>query len=144
MRVHFRTFGCKTNQYDTERMRQSIETAFPNVRAAALDDADLCVVNTCTVTSQADADARLFIRRAARRSPGVRVVVAGCSAVLCAADYRAMDEVGAVVEGHDPEAVLAASRGLLSGGGLPARDRAVAGGRSSPLLPLRRAVPLRP
>ncbi len=143
MRVHFRTFGCKTNQYDTERMRQAIETAVPNARAAALDDAELCVVNTCTVTSQADADARRFIRRAARRSPGVRVVVAGCSAVLRATDYRAMKEVGAVVEGHDPNAVLAASRRLIARGGRPVRDRAVAGGESSPLLSLRRATPLR-
>ncbi len=109
MRVHYKTFGCKANQYDTERMRQLIEASGPDVRSSPLERAELCVVNTCTVTSQADADARRFVRRIARRNPRARIVVAGCSAVLRAADYRAMDEVGEVVEGHDPAAVLAAA-----------------------------------
>ena len=109
MRVHYKTFGCKANQYDTERMRQLIEASGPDVRSAPLERAELCVVNTCTVTSQADADARRFVRRVARRNPRARIVVAGCSAVLRADDYRAMDEVGEVVEGHDPAAVLAAA-----------------------------------
>ena len=112
MQLHYKTFGCKANQYDTERMRQALEgtagvpgtTAAPET-AGAPEDADLCVVNTCTVTNQADAGARRFIRRAARANPGVRIVVAGCSAVLRADDYRGMAEVDAVVEGHDPAAV---------------------------------------
>lgn len=107
MRVHYRTFGCKTNQYDTERMRQALE-----VEGVATDlaespaDADVCVVNTCTVTHQADADARRFVRRARRENPSLKVVVAGCSAALQGAVYRALPEVSGVVEGHDPEDVL--------------------------------------
>ena len=105
-RVHYKTFGCKANQYDTERMRQLIE-AGGNTRASSLESADLCVINTCTVTNQADAGARRYIRRAARLNPGARVVVAGCSAVLRGEAYRGMEEVDGVVEGHDPRAVLA-------------------------------------
>ena len=115
MRLHFKTFGCKANQYDTERMRQAIETAAGTAGAAALEDADVCVVNTCTVTNAADAGARRFIRRAARVNPGVRIVVAGCSAVLRAGDYRRMAEVDGVVEGHDPGAVR---NEVLGAGGL--------------------------
>ena len=112
MRIHYKTFGCKANQYDTERMRQLLE-ARGGVRASSLEDADLCVINTCTVTNRADAGARRYIRRAARRNPEARVVVAGCSAALRAPEYRAMREVAGVVEGHDPADVLAAaSRGL--------------------------------
>ena len=110
MRLHFKTFGCKANQYDTERMRQAVGAG-----PAALEDADVCVVNTCTVTNAADAGARRFIRRAARVNPGVRIVVAGCSAVLRAGDYRRMAEVDGVVEGHDPGAVR---RAVLGDGGL--------------------------
>ena len=111
MRIHYKTFGCKANQYDTERMRQLLE-ARGAVRASSLESADLCVINTCTVTNRADAGARRYIRRAARRNPGARVVVAGCSAALRAPEYRAMREVAGVVEGHDPAEVLAAaSRG---------------------------------
>ena len=109
MRIHYKTFGCKANQYDTERMRQLLE-ARGAVRASSLESADLCVINTCTVTNRADAGARRYIRRAARRNPGARVVVAGCSAALRAPEYRAMRVT--VVEGHDPAEVLAAaSRG---------------------------------
>lgn len=110
MRVHFKTFGCKTNQYDTERMRQRLETwgaaVGSDVDATDVDSADVCVVNTCTVTNRADADARRFVRRAARRNPRARIVVAGCSAVLHADRYRKMREVSAVVEGHDPAVLL--------------------------------------
>ncbi len=106
MRLHFKTFGCKANQYDTERMREAIEAGSGGAaRTVPLEEADVCVVNTCTVTNAADAGARRFIRRAARTAPGVRIVVAGCSAVLRAGDYRGMAGVGGVVEGHDPGAV---------------------------------------
>ncbi len=130
MRVHYKTFGCKANQYDTERMRQLIESGRVGVRSSPLEAADLCVINTCTVTGQADAAARRFIRRAGRRNPRAKVLVAGCSAVLRANDYRAMDEVAEVVEGHDPAAVLAAATRVSS----PLRR---------PLVQLDRARPLR-
>lgn len=111
MRVHYKTFGCKTNQYDTERMRQLLETECGATESPELDSADICVVNTCTVTNRADADARRFVRRVARRNPGARVVVAGCSVALRSAAYRAMPEATAVVEGHDPAKVLEAAVG---------------------------------
>ena len=91
-RARFHTFGCKANQYDTERMRQSLESSgvFP---AASPDAADLAVLNTCTVTSEADRDARRLIRRLAREHPGLRIVVAGCSAALREAEYASLPEV---------------------------------------------------
>lgn len=109
MRVYYHTFGCKANQYDTERMRQEVEAR----GADTVDDrsrADVCVVNTCTVTNQADAAARRLVRRLGRENPGARIVVAGCSAALRSAEYEAMDGVEAVVPGHDPVAVAVASR----------------------------------
>ena len=81
MRVHYRTFGCKTNQYDTERMRQELE-ARGGVTTSDHKHADVCVVNTCTVTNQADAQARRYLRRLRRESPNARIVVTGCSAAF--------------------------------------------------------------
>ena len=104
MRVYFHTFGCKTNQYDTERMRQESE-AHGATAVADWRIADVCVVNTCTVTNQADAEARRFVRRVHRDNPTARIVVAGCSAALRAADYRVQEGVVAVVPGPDPSAV---------------------------------------
>ena len=120
MRVYFHTFGCKANQYDTERMRQETES-YGAVTVPRWVDADVCVVNTCTVTNQADAEARRFIRRLRRDNPSTRVVVAGCSAALRGGEYRAMAGVAAVVAGPDPVAVAAAvgrTGGGLAGSGL--------------------------
>ena len=101
MRVLYHTFGCKANQYDTERMRQELEAR--GARTVGGDSpAEVCVVNTCTVTNAADAEARRFIRRLRRERPEARVIVAGCSAALRTAEYEAMSEVEAVVAGHDP------------------------------------------
>lgn len=106
--IWFHTFGCKANQYDTERMRQELEAR----GARPVDDpraARVAVLNTCTVTEQADREAARLVRRLSRRHPGLRIVVAGCSSALRAADYERMPEVGAVVPGHDPAAVAAAA-----------------------------------
>lgn len=108
MRVYYHTFGCKANQYDTERMRQEME-ARGWTTTDERDGAELVVVNTCTVTNQADADARRFIRRIHRENAETGIVVAGCSAALRERDYLEMDGVSGVVAGHDPVAVAAAA-----------------------------------
>jgi threonylcarbamoyladenosine tRNA methylthiotransferase MtaB len=117
MRVHYQTFGCKANQYDTERMRQELEARGAETVADGTA-ADVVVLNTCTVTNQADAQARRAVRRIERENPGARVVVAGCSAALRARDYAGMRNVDGVVPGHDPVqvalATLAPQTGLVS------------------------------
>ncbi len=107
MRVFFLTHGCKANQYDTERFRQELEARGATVVDSAAD-ADACVINTCTVTNNADAGARRAIRRAQRDNPDLRIIVAGCSAALHADDYLAMPEVDGVIKGHDAVAVAGA------------------------------------
>ena len=83
------TLGCKVNQYETEFVRQGLATA--GYRDATDDEAaDLCVVNTCTVTAEGDAKSRQVIRQLARRNPGTRIVVMGCYAT------RAPEEVAAL------------------------------------------------
>ena len=101
MRVHYHTFGCKANQYDTERMRQEGE-ARGAVTTEERTSADAFVVNTCTVTNRADAEARRFIRRLHRERPDAPIIVAGCSAALREDMYREMPGVTHVVRGHDP------------------------------------------
>jgi threonylcarbamoyladenosine tRNA methylthiotransferase MtaB len=129
MRVYFHTFGCKANQYDTERMRQESEAR----GARAVDgwlEADVCVLNTCTVTNQADAEARRLVRRIHRDNPSARLVVAGCSAALRGGDYHALAGVSAVVPGPDPVAVA----GAVHAGDRPAHGPVLVGiGLRSPL-----------
>lgn len=106
--VWLHTFGCKANQYDTERMRQELEA-----RGARIVDepaeARTAVLNTCTVTSRADAAARKLVRKLHAAHPRLEIVVAGCSSALQAPTYRAMPGVRDVVAGHDPVAVAHAA-----------------------------------
>ena len=104
MKVVFVTHGCKANQYDTERFRQELEARGAEL-VESIDDADAVVINTCTVTNAADAEARKAIRRAKRENSDVEIIVAGCSAAMKSADYSAMAEVSGVIAGHDPEKV---------------------------------------
>ncbi len=73
------TLGCKVNQYETQLVRESLEQH--GYREANEDEAaDLCVVNTCTVTSTGDSKSRQVIRRLARKNPGTQTIVMGCYA----------------------------------------------------------------
>ena len=94
------TFGCKANQYDTQVVREALlDAGFREVGAA--ESADLCVVNTCTVTHQADSDGRYAIRRLSRENPGARIVVMGCYASRDPQTLRNIPGVVAVVDHPD-------------------------------------------
>ena len=78
-RVATTTMGCKVNQFETEAIRQALRGE--DYELVPFDqDADLYLVNTCTVTKEADRQARQLIRRALRRNPEAFMVVAGCYA----------------------------------------------------------------
>ncbi|MBI1832838.1 MAG: tRNA (N(6)-L-threonylcarbamoyladenosine(37)-C(2))-methylthiotransferase MtaB, partial [Planctomycetes bacterium] len=73
------TLGCKVNQYETQYVKETLE--INGYREA--DDgepADLCVVNTCTVTGEGDAKSRSAVRRLHQRNPQAKIVVMGCYA----------------------------------------------------------------
>ena len=79
MKVYFLTLGCRVNQYETDALR-SMFLGRGHELAEKPEDADCCVVNTCSVTSEADRKSRQMLRRMARLNPGTIVVAAGCSA----------------------------------------------------------------
>ena len=79
--VSFHTLGCKLNFAETSHLgRQFIGRGFRIVDEG--DPADICVINTCSVTARADRDCRQLIRRALRTSKNSFVVVTGCYAQL--------------------------------------------------------------
>lgn len=73
------TLGCRTNQYETQAYRDQL-LAMGYQEAEEGEAAELCIVNTCTVTDSADQSSRHQIRKLIRQNPGGRVVVTGCSA----------------------------------------------------------------
>ena len=111
MNVYFHTFGCKANQYDTAL----VEQAFAHQGATMVDDpaaADVAVVNSCTVTHEAEVKLRRFVRRLARGNR-LETVVMGCAAARDDGTIAALPRVRAVVGGAEPARVVAAA-GLSS------------------------------
>ena len=78
-KFHITTLGCKVNQCESEVLdRQLTERGG---RPAGLEEtAELCVINTCTVTAKAAMQSRQAVRRAIRENPDARIVVTGCYA----------------------------------------------------------------
>src|SRR5437868_5961769 len=77
--VRLLTLGCKVNQYETQYVKELLE-ANGYIEAKDGSRADLCVVNTCTVTHEGDAKSRQLIRRLAAQNAGADLVVMGCYA----------------------------------------------------------------
>src|SRR3954471_6417934 len=73
------TLGCKVNQYETQYVKETLEASGYR-EAGPGEAADLCVVNTCTVTAEGDAKSRQWVRRLHQANPGAAIVVMGCYA----------------------------------------------------------------
>jgi len=129
--VHYAivTFGCRVNQADSLRLEEDLR-AGGGIQTPACD-ADLVIVNTCSVTATADQGARQTIRRIARENPNAKIVATGCYATRCADEVAALPGVIRVVRNDEKLDFL---RGLRtstaseprerSGAGVPASERA--------------------
>ncbi len=96
MKLRTLTLGCKVNQYETEYVREGL-LGIGYQDAVGEEAAELCVVNTCTVTAEGDAKSRQAIRRMARTNPGAKIVVMGCYATRAPAEVAALPGVSQVV-----------------------------------------------
>ncbi len=111
-RVSFMALGCRVNRADLDTMAASVDGAFHVVPEG--EPADFIVVNTCTITHDADSAARQAIRRAARENPTARIVVTGCYAEL-AHDVLAVLPGVAAVLGVRQQTAIREVLGRLSG-----------------------------
>ena len=98
------TFGCRVNQADSLGFEEELLDAGA-VRAAP-NDADLVVVNTCSVTATADQSARQAIRRVARENSHARIVVTGCYATRCPDEAALLPNVAGIVTNDDKPKLL--------------------------------------
>ena len=136
--VAIETHGCKLNQADSAVLAGEFARAGYRV-VDSNADADIIVVNTCTVTATADSKARQALRAARRSNPGAVVVAAGCYPQRAADELRRMPEVSLVVGNQDkPQlttlalAALAAQRGGLQRAAIETLGETVTGmGRRS-------------
>jgi threonylcarbamoyladenosine tRNA methylthiotransferase MtaB len=93
------TFGCRVNQADSMRIEEDLRAR--GAAEGTLSDADLVIVNTCSVTASADQGARQAVRRVARENPRARIVVTGCYATRAPDDVAALPGVTRIVPNDD-------------------------------------------
>jgi len=104
-RVAFYTLGCKVNQYETESIKNQLlkkgytETAFE-------EEAEVYIVNSCTVTSIADRKTRNILRRAKKINPKSIVIVTGCYAQTNSKELLEMEEIDYVIGNTDKNAIV--------------------------------------
>ncbi|MGB8932453.1 MAG: hypothetical protein WCC48_14515, partial [Anaeromyxobacteraceae bacterium] len=94
-RVSFMALGCRVSRADLDTMAAMVDGSFVVVPEG--EPADFIVVNTCSITHDADSAARQAIRRAARENPAARIVVTGCYAELARDVLTALPGVAAVI-----------------------------------------------
>ena len=96
LRVNFHTLGCKLNFAESSTLaRQFAEGGF--VRVPATAEADICIINSCSVTEHADKKCRNLVRKLHRRNPRAIIAVTGCYAQLRPQDLAAIEGVDIVL-----------------------------------------------
>ncbi len=95
MRVTFITLGCKVNQYETQALKALFEEEGYQL-VSEEESADVCIINSCSVTNIADRKSRQAIRKFRRMNPAGIVAVTGCYAQVGTEDLQAMPEVDVI------------------------------------------------
>lgn len=99
------TLGCRTNQYESQAYSdQLLQLGYSEAREG--EQAELCIVNTCTVTESADSSSRHQIRQLARRYSGARIIVTGCLAERKPEELKRLPGVDRLIPNKDKENLL--------------------------------------
>ena len=113
-RVALATLGCKVNQCESAAMADRL-TQLGHTVVGFDADADVFIINTCTVTARTDFQSRQLVRRAARRNPGAPVIVTGCYAQVAPDLLKELPNVR-LVAGNVEKELIPGLVGTLNGG----------------------------
>ena len=108
---HVENFGCRASRADGDGIAAQLQSL--GLEAAGLDAADVVILNTCSVTAEADKDARAFLRRTKRSNPSSHVIVTGCYAQRAPDEVAALPGVDRVVGNSHKALVAGVAAGLL-------------------------------
>jgi threonylcarbamoyladenosine tRNA methylthiotransferase MtaB len=100
------SLGCRTNQYESQAYHDQL-VALGYTAAQDHEDAEICIVNTCTVTESADSSSRHAIRQLARENQGAKLLVTGCFAERQPQVVEKIEGVTHVVPNRDKDQLLA-------------------------------------
>ena len=106
MRIYLETLGCRLNYAEMAALGRQLVGAGHDLAASAAE-ADLCVLNSCTVTAEAARQSRQLARRLARANPAGRLIVTGCYATLEGEAVAQLPNVALVVGNERKEELLA-------------------------------------
>ncbi|MCG8512432.1 MAG: tRNA (N(6)-L-threonylcarbamoyladenosine(37)-C(2))-methylthiotransferase MtaB, partial [Rhodospirillales bacterium] len=111
------TLGCRLNAFEAEVMRC-------HAMAEGLDDT--VIVNTCTVTAEAERQARQTVRKLRRENPDAKIIVTGCAAQMSAEKFASMPEVDRVIGNAEKltEAAYRSNAPILVGDIMAVRETA--------------------
>jgi threonylcarbamoyladenosine tRNA methylthiotransferase MtaB len=94
--ISFLTYGCKVNQFDTDRISASLSKDFKIIDDNS--DSDLCIVNTCTVTNNSDRQVINDIKRLKRNNPKCKILVTGCLSQTNPESLEKVPEIDYIVD----------------------------------------------
>lgn len=114
-RVSFHTLGCKLNFSESSTLARIFEQG-GFCRVGANEEADICVINSCSVTEHADKKCRNIIRRLHRRNPDAIIAVTGCYAQLKPEEIAAIDGVDIVLGNNYKGDLYQQVLNIMSGG----------------------------
>lgn len=128
MRIAFATVGCRLNQFETDALRGKAQAEGHEIVPFEAV-AEAYVINTCTITAEADADSRQLARQAVRRNPSALVAVTGCYAQAAPEAAAAIAGVDLVLGNAEKPHLLAHIAGARKNGGARVQVGALAGRR---------------
>lgn len=95
MKIYFYTLGCKVNQFETQALSLLLSEHGHEV-CESPENADVIVINTCTVTAESDRKSRSAIRRFAKNYPGAKIAVCGCLSQINPESIRNIEVVSVI------------------------------------------------
>ncbi len=135
-KIYIKTLGCKVNTFDSHALEHQLkERGFSMVASA--QEADISLLNSCSVTMKADQEGRYLIRRLKRENPDAKVVVTGCYAQTDGASIAALDDADLVIPNQVKESLSELLQRHFSGdesafsGKLPTGVKPVANNRQT-------------
>lgn len=131
LKAAYYTLGCKLNFAETSAFGLLLQEAGIR-RAQRGERADVCIINTCTVTEMANSKGRQLIHRVIKENPGAFVAVTGCYAQMRPEDIRAIPGVGLVVGAQQKDEFIPRVKEALGLGSRSGADTADAHSASSP------------
>ncbi len=104
-KVYLATFGCKVNYAETQRIAEEfVEQGI--FLADNINDADILVINTCSVTKKADADARKAIRHSLKINPNLYVIITGCAVDINPFQFSSIEGADLIIPNNEKFNIL--------------------------------------